>query len=381
MTLAEIVTLFQDTMWLPDPGIVYVVLAAVVANRLPGDPVFLLVVGPPSSGKTEALGALSDLPEYFAVSTLTEAGLLSGSPGDAGTGGLLVQIGDRGLMVMSDFGTLLNEHGSTRNRIFALLREVFDGKLVRHLGTNGGRTFAWQGHAGLIAACTEAIDSPSIDLGLLGERFTYYRVPTVTPDADFMACVVADENAGRQPAVRLERSQAIASFSQSITIPDSLPAITETEQERLVTLATIGTRCRSSVHRDGYTREIDLVPGAERSPRLYGQLRQMHAGLTLIGTPTSETWRLLAKLSLDGMHQGRRAVIDYLMRAGGIHSTSSIAGHCRMPETPVRRHLQDLTAHGVVDLDGSFPERWSASLWLRKVWWAVEEPQPQRTSL
>ena len=201
MTLDDIVTLFQQTMWLPDPGIVYVALAAVAANRLPGDPAWLLVVGPPSSGKTEALGALSDLPEFFAVSTLTEAGLLSGSPGSNGSGGLLMQIGERGLMVMSDFGTLLNDHGSTRNRIFALLREVFDGKLVRRLGTNGGTTFVWQGHAGMVSACTEAIDSPSIDLGLLGERFIYYRVPPVTPDADFMACVVLMRTpAGSRPS-------------------------------------------------------------------------------------------------------------------------------------------------------------------------------------
>jgi hypothetical protein len=255
------------------------------------------------------------------------------------------------------------------------LREVFDGTFVRRLGTDGGRTFAWVGHAGLIAACTEAIDSPSIDLGLLGERFIYYRVPAVTSEDDFLACVTSDENAGRQPAIRAVRSRLVVEFFAGLTIPDFLPPLTEDEQTRLITVATIGARCRSSVVRDGYSREIELVPGHERSPRLYGQLRQLHAGLSVIGAPSGKIWRLLAQVALDGMHPGRRAVIDYLVSTPGEHTTSSIAGHCRLTTTPARRHLQDLTAHGVINLVGERPERWTVSEWLHKCWWAVSDPE------
>ena len=108
-----------------------------------------------------------------------------------------------------------------------------------------------------------------------------------------------------------------------------------------------------------------MVPGVERSPRLFGELRQMHAGLIIIDTPEPERWRLLAKLALDGMHPGRRAIIDYLVSTGVPHSTASVAGQCRMPKTPVRRHLEELNAHGVVDLEATLPERWTAGEWLR----------------
>ena len=147
----------------------------------------------------------------------------------------------------------------------------------------------------------------------------------------------------------------VADFFAGLPMPDLLPPLSEDEQTRLVTLATIGARCRSSVVREGYSREIELVPGHERSPRLYGQLRQLHAGLVVIGTPAAEVWRLLAKVALDGVHPGRRAVIDYLISAPGEHTTASIAGHCRLTVTPTRRHLQDLTAHGVLDLRRGSP--------------------------
>ena len=375
-----IVDLFQRTMWLPDPGIVHLVLGAVAANRLPGDPAWLLVVGPPSSGKTEALGALYDLPECHPVSSLTEAGLLSGSlskDGDA-TGGLLLQLGARGLAVAPDFGTVLTEHASTRNRLFACLREVFDGRFVRHLGTAGGRTFAWKGHAGLIGPCTAVIDTPSIDLGILGERFTYYRVPRSTPSDDFIACQVAAENAGHQAEIRAERAAAVAALFAGLVLPDDLPALTNAEHDRLSMLATIGARLRSPVVRDGYSRTIETVPGHERPMRLFGQLRQLHAGLVIIGTPSGELWRLLAQVALGGTHPGRRWIVENLLLRPGVHTTSNVAGHCGLPNTTARRHLEDLVAHGVLERTCDDPELWEASEWLTESWWAVSGFEDQK---
>ena len=63
-------------------------------------------------------------------------------------------------------------------------------------------------------ACTEIVlHSPSIDMGLLGERFIYYRIPPSTPEDDFTACVVADENAGRQHLIRAKRAAVVRGSS------------------------------------------------------------------------------------------------------------------------------------------------------------------------
>ena len=63
------------------------------------------------------------------------------------------------------------------------------------------------------------------------------------------------------------------------------------------------------------------------------------------------------------------------MGLGGAHATATIAGHCRLPETTTRRHLQDLNAHGVVDKVGDYPERWVVSDWTMDRWWAVTGTQ------
>jgi hypothetical protein len=369
--LSGVVDLFQRRLHLPDPGIVLVTLATVVANLMTGDPVWLLIVGPPSSAKTECLDALCRVEGYLAVSTFTEAGLLSGSSVRGANGGLLMQLGATGLLVFKDFTTALSKHGSARAELLACLREVYDGSYTRRLGPG---TFMWEGKAGLLGAVTGAVDN--VDFGLLGERFVYYRLPAQDENAEFLSGLAAIENVGRQGEIRRERAEAVGDFIAGLSVPDAPPKMTKDEEDRLITLALLGVRCRSAVVRDSYRRDIDLVPDHERSPRLIAQLGQLAAGLKVIGVSDAEVWRLLAQVALDGMHTGRRTVLECLMGLGGAHATAAIAGHSRLPDTTSRRHLQDLNAHGVVDKVGDYPERWVVSDWTMDQWWAVTGTQP-----
>jgi hypothetical protein len=69
---------FEHWLILPSRTPVYAMLGTVAANLLPGDPVWLGLVAPPSSAKTELLNSISGLPFVVSVSTLTLASLLSG---------------------------------------------------------------------------------------------------------------------------------------------------------------------------------------------------------------------------------------------------------------------------------------------------------------
>ena len=139
-------------------------LAAYAANmHLAGDPVWLGLVSGSSTGKTETAMALRRLPHVVVASTLSgEAALLSGTPvkdrAEDATGGLLGRVGDRGMLVLKDFTSIISMQRDRRGQILSALREVFDGAWYRDIGGEGGTRLEWHGKLGMVMACTTAYD-------------------------------------------------------------------------------------------------------------------------------------------------------------------------------------------------------------------------------
>lgn len=366
-TLTDVDRVFQETLHMPDLGALHVILATVAANRMAGEPVWLLLIGPPASAKTETVETLNDLPETVTLSSTTKAGLLSGSTERGGTGGVLMEGGARFLLVIKDFTTIVSEHASTRTEVLAIMREIFDGRVERAVGSGGGRRLKWRGHAGCIACATETVDS--VDMANFGERWVRYRLPESSDDNRFLTGLVALENLGWQREQREARVKVVSAFFSDLALPERLPARSTDDEDRLILLADLGTRCRSSVvWGGGHHDEIAQVPSPEEVPRLLGELGQLSAGLSLIGVGDVERWRLLTKCALDGMSSLRRKVIKVLLAAQFDSATATVAGRCRLPQTTARRHLQELVALGIAELTGEGPERWRPAEWLVTRW-------------
>src|SRR5579863_5031277 len=102
--LADLLGVFDYWFHMVDTGSVEIALGAYAANRLPGDPVWLMLVGPSSGGKGEIMNPISALPHVREAATITEAALLSGTSknnrGQGSSGGLLKEIGSFGVLVL-----------------------------------------------------------------------------------------------------------------------------------------------------------------------------------------------------------------------------------------------------------------------------------------
>jgi len=376
-TLASCVETFRAWMHMPDPGGLLVILAVVAANRAPGDPVWILLVGPPGGGKTETLGPLAQLPDVHPTATLTEAALLSGTPkrdhAAAAKGGLLKQIGDFGIIVCKDFGSVLSMNRDARASVLAALREIYDGSWTRHVGTDGGRTLEWSGKVGLIAGCTPAIDSHHAVIGAMGERFVLYRLPATDADAQVRRAL---SHVGHEATMRRELSEAVQTVLAGVDSGQLVALADEATTERLVTIATLAVRCRSAVERDSYSREVQLIPEAEAPARLALVLLRLLNGMLAIGVDESTAWTLVTKCALDSMPALRRSVLEDLMRRTGPASTTEVAERVRYPTTTARRALEDLAAHGIVvrQAQGNGrPDMWQTSTWARGRWPSVPE--------
>jgi hypothetical protein len=338
--------MFRRWLHLPDTGALDAVLGAVAANRIEGDPVWLLLVGPPGGGKSEILNAISQLDDSHPAGTLTEASLLSGTPkrdhADNARGGLLRNIGDYGIIVAKDFGSVLSMNRDARAQLLAALREVYDGAWTRHVGTDGGKTLGWKGKVGLVGGVTPTIDRHHAVMGAMGERFVLYRLPEINPDIQARRAL---GHAGKERQMRSELSAAVQHLLDNITTQPR--QLTPDEITRLIGLATLVVRARSAVERDSYSREIELVPGPEAPTRLIVVLDRMLAGLDVIGLPRDAAWQVVQKCAMDSVPALRLAVMHSL--EAGQKDTNQVASDVRHPSSTTRRALEDLTAHALVE--------------------------------
>jgi hypothetical protein len=211
--LDYLIETFQHWLYLPDPSPLLAVLGTVAANRLEGTPVWLLLVGPSSTGKSEILQATAELEDVHPAATITEAALLSGSSlkdrSKRSSGGLLRTIGEFGILLCKDFTSVLSMHREARQAVLAALREIHDGQWTRHLGTDGGLSFEWEGKLGLLGGCTPSIDSHHTVMATMGERFILFRMPELDEDRQ---AEWALRTANSQVKMRRELSGSVTEF-------------------------------------------------------------------------------------------------------------------------------------------------------------------------
>ena len=151
--LSEVKTIANKWLHLEDDTIIDVIIATHIANKIGGDPIWLLTIAPPSNAKTEILRAFNDHPDTYFLSSLTASTFISGKKAEKSdpNPSLLFKLNDKTL-ILKDFTTILSMRHEQRQEIISQLREIHDGSCSKAFGT--GQTIFWKGHVGLIAACT-----------------------------------------------------------------------------------------------------------------------------------------------------------------------------------------------------------------------------------
>jgi hypothetical protein len=344
--VAEVEAIFARWIRDTDPIPTRAVLAAYVANRkLDGDPVWLMLVGGSGVGKTERLTPLAVMPDVILESSISgPAALLSGTgkkerAKDA-SGGILRKLPNgEGVLVLKDFTSIIDMHRDSRAEILAALREVYDGRWDRSVGTEGGRTLTWTGHLGLIAGCTTAIDAAHSVVSVMGTRFMLVRLQG---DQDIAGS--AFDHVGDERPMREALRSAVGSLLER------LPGTAHDKNDvraQIIALAQYVALARSPVDRDNQG-EIRLVLDAEAPTRIVKMLTQLWRASGLLGLPRADAWELVRRVGMDSIPKLPRSILDYLTACPTMSSTADIAGQVGHPRRTTQRALEDLVAHRVV---------------------------------
>jgi hypothetical protein len=278
--LEKTVKAFRDNLALKDNGAIYVTLGTVAGNLLASrDPVWLGLIGPPSTAKTELLNALNPLSYVHVVETFTPAGLLSGTPKKGQ--------GERRYRRRAAQDRRFWDHGvqglRQRDRTAPRAASRDDGGAAPHLRWSiyeGGVTLSWHGKAGCIFGATQAYDAHHAVSGSLGYRFLLYRIESM-PDDQLVMCQLRN---GKTMDMRQTLANAVADLFASLPNPLPDPEVMNNDEYAALSSVILKViRLRAGVMRDGYRHEIIDVVDPEGPARLALALQHLFAGLHLIG--------------------------------------------------------------------------------------------------
>jgi hypothetical protein len=163
-------------------------LALATATSLPlcradhACPVWLMVAGNPSAGKTEGIFSLKGVPVVYFVDTLTENGFLRGyvSDGKKLEKQFLDEINGRCLLI-KDLTTLFSMREDKIKKLLGELQSIYDGEYTKATGTVG--VLRSESVFSMIACVTpQALRQHQRYMSMIGSRFLFYRVPPLEED-------------------------------------------------------------------------------------------------------------------------------------------------------------------------------------------------------
>ncbi len=368
MTLQEIKKMYTDIFYLEDTMILDVICAVTIATKLKADPIWLLIIGGSSSGKSELIGTLGKVPFVHQISSMTENTFLSNMrTSDGKEASLLHRIGVNGMITMKDYTSILSMRQEKRDLIVSQMREIYDGKLDKEAGNGNPQT--WQGKINWIGAVTDSIYLKEGESAGMGRRTINY----IMPQQDRIATTRrARKNNSDISAKRTSLQEAFAEYVMGAIegISGALPDIDDDLAEELIHLADFTTKSRTPTERN-YRGELILVPDAEMPMRVFHMFQTLAKvfKFMLKGDLTDDHKGMLYRLAFDSIPKQRMLILRILAKYPTL-TTKGAAQELRYPSETTRMWLEDVNVLGICERKGATvatPDQWTMNDTFRKI--------------
>ena len=355
--LQNVIKVFSEFVSWPEYDIIPIVLGTCIANLGDGDAVFLLLVGPPSSGKTELIRGFYGLPGFYELSKVTEHTFISGfiekGKKKGSDNSLLVRLtkDNKRVVMIKDLTTLLTMNPNVRTGVFSQLREIADGYCSTPFGT--GEDVRWKGKLGFIAGVTGAIDESFSMRQSLGERFLQVKIGRINQQK---AAEKAAMYSGMEEAFRDSINKEIGAFMEAVDT-EAIPLIeTEPEaEEKICSAARFLSMARTGVSRDRMTKILLALPETEGSARIIRQLTHMGRGICLCFDKSAinqEIYKFIRRVVRDSIPAIREQCIYRMwkdeLNGGSKQTTSALSESLNHSKAAIWTWLEDLKDVGLI---------------------------------
>lgn len=358
MKLKEIKQKWSEFLILKDDKCVDVILATLIGNMLlDKDPIWMLIVSPSSGGKSTLLAPTVDISNTHFVDDLTEKTLLSGYKVKGKNASLLQMIGS-GMMVFSDFTSILTKNPVTKGEILSQLKLVYDRKVSKFTGTGGVK---WEGKIGVLAGSTPDIYSHLESGRSMGERFIYYWLEVPTDDEittkQSQTIISAKEMTDIMKVYYKDYYECVKNWIDKNGVPEL--NMTQEQRNRIRQSAMFCVAGKATVHTNFKSGKVDQIPHKASVGRDFKSFEAFLLTLQVMNcyekndiNAKVEDWMIdvIDKCSYSSINRERRAILEILAGSDNPITASQIGSSRGLgfDKQSVEIYLNPLFAVGLV---------------------------------
>ena len=331
---------------------------------------WVLLIGNPSSYKTEAVGHLSDTPHCYFLDSITSNSFASGYINTDGKKAkdLLPELAGK-FFIIKDYTTLFSSNEESIKKVLGDLQSIYDGDYSKYTGTAGNITYknVKFSHVGCITPLV--VSKQHSYMSMLGSRFLFYRLPELVESEVAEGCrIICEETQNQNRQETLRKKCSAYSYQLYNEIPN-IEMQTESPEHinQIVTLGKLLARGRGVIT-GGVSEYYDTSDTAKTKPRQsysmkekqveepFRALRQLLAlgkGLALVHgrqSITDHEIEILRRVVVSSMPVDRSKVLTLLIKEKRITRRSCSVSLSKSYGTAVQileelRHLNILKKH------------------------------------
>jgi len=360
----ELINVYREDLVITDSFVdcLAICCAVHIAVRLESDPLWIYLVGPPSSGKSTICDLLSaDEHHTRALSKFT--GLVSGSR----QGQHLIPMLQNRCVIVKDGTLLLESTPQQLANVYGELRDIFDGSLEARYRNGVSASFS-NISFGMIIGITERIYG--MNMSALGERFLHCRLETdreneirrnnsaITSLLKGIKLNVAEGNDNGDARSFPKQRSVTAGFlnhlhsrlsNESIISPNYKPE----DVELIQSLADVIACSRASVPRQK-NEDIAYTSRPEASTRVAKQLTRLAVCLCYVYGVNGFNEKIrnnLRKVALDTSFSKQHDMIKCVALAANGLNKSSVSVITDMNIDTCSRRIEDMISLGIFNKD------------------------------
>ena len=327
-----------------------VVFGTILANRIPGSPVWLYVVAPPGGFKTEPLLACSGGKLIEMVESVTPPALISGmNVGGHDDPSLIGKINGKTLII-KDWTIILGLPEHERNEIMSILRGAFDGICGRNFGNGVRREI--KSTFGILAAVTPVIEQFIEQTSAVGERFISWR-NWLSEDLDTRKGHIrqALENSMSENDMKSELN-TIAKKVLIAKYPEP-PRPSQSVTEQIISMSEWVSAMRCTVTRDKYSKAITHRPCTELGTRLSKEILKWCMGAALFRGENEislDIMRIAQHIARSSVSPRNLAIISFMYKDyNKSYTKKELSDAIKLPDETTDTLLGNMVALSILE--------------------------------